>query len=116
MSEYDFGKDNWDIFLRWTYQYTSVSNSVSTSPDPAVFSLKDFSQNLGVLATSVAQAGKASWQNRLNVLDFEMGYDYFLSQPDTFGNSFTEKHDNYARQRAVGTIAVGLDVGIRFDF
>lgn len=190
---YDFGKDNWDIFLRWTYQYTSVSNSVSTSPDPAVFPLKDFSQNLGILATSVAQTGKASWQNRLNVLDFEMGYDYFLSQrcslrpffgvkaswidmdyrtsytniifnavderdlgissktdfwgvgpmvgmngylhigcgfslygqtsaafvygqydahfsqSDTSGDSFTKKHDNYARQRAVGTIAVGLE-------
>ena len=145
------------------------------------------------MTTSVAETGKASWQNRLNVLDFELGYDYSLShrysfrpffgvkaswidmdyrtsytdvvfnavkernlgifsktdfwgvgpmvgmdgylhvghgfslysqtslafvygqydtcfnQSDTSGDSFTEKHDHYTRQRAVGTIAVGLE-------
>ncbi|QVL56429.1 MAG: MOMP family protein [Simkaniaceae bacterium] len=190
---YDFGRDNWDVFLRWTYQNTDVSDSTGTSSVLSVLPLKDFSQGQGILAVSVADTAKVKWQNKLNVFDFEMGYDYFLSQrcslrpffgvkaawldmdyqtdytnvlfnggdtrhvgissktdywgvgpmvgvdgylhigwgfslysqtsaalvygqydanyrqTDTTGDLFRERSDNYARQRAVGIIGVGLE-------
>ena len=78
---YDFGRDNWDVFLRWTYQNTSVSSSTGTEAiTSGINSIKAFTTNQGQLVVSVADTGKAKWQNKLNVLDLEMGYDYFLSR------------------------------------
>ncbi|MCB1109821.1 MAG: MOMP family protein, partial [Chlamydiia bacterium] len=78
---YDFGRRNWDIFLRWTYQYTDATDSAgSTDPALRLVAVKDISQDAGRLTLSVADTGRVKWQNQLNVLDFEMGYDYFLSE------------------------------------
>ena len=77
---YDFGRRNWDVFLRWTYHYTDVTDTTgSANPPLAVFPTKNFSQDAGRITISACNTGKAKWQTRLNVLDFEMGYDDFLS-------------------------------------
>lgn len=76
---YDFGRDNWDVFLRWTYQNTSVTNSTgSTGISDGIDPIKIDDQFFTFFRS--ADVGKAKWQNKLNVLDFEMGYDYFLSR------------------------------------
>lgn len=76
---YDFGRDNWDVFLRWTYQNTSVTNSTGSMAIPDGIDPVKVNDPLLALIRS-ADTGKAKWQNKLNVLDFEMGYDYFLSR------------------------------------
>lgn len=79
---YDFGRDNWDVFLRWTWLHSHPSDSVNagdgnlilleTRVEPAAIT-----QNFGGIALS--PNGKVNWGLHFNVLDFEMGYDYFFS-------------------------------------
>ncbi len=81
---YDFGQNNWDVFLRWTYHYTSVADNTGSTAIPAgLISTKDFLSQNGIPALSFSSTGKAKWQNRLNMIDFEMGYDYCV------GNRFS---------------------------
>lgn len=78
---YDFGCQNWDVFFRWTYQDTNASNNRSIDPSVSVLSpLRDFFAPNGLVALTFADSAKASWKNRINVFDFEMGYDYFFSK------------------------------------
>ncbi|MCB1082372.1 MAG: MOMP family protein [Chlamydiia bacterium] len=78
---YDFGKENWDLFLRWTYQDTTASGNTGTTAIPnGVVPLRDFTTNQGTVTVSVADTANATWKNTLNVFDIEMGYDYFLSR------------------------------------
>lgn len=78
---YDFGKNNWDIFLRWTYHYTNPTSRVSIDPATETLApIRDFASPSGIPAFTFADAARVIWQNRLNALDFEMGYDYFYSK------------------------------------
>ncbi len=87
---YDFGRNNWDIFGRWTYHYTDPTSSTS-SPDN-ILVLKDIFQPNSLISSVVSNAlagsAKAKWQNQINVGDFEMGYDYFFSCLFSFRPSF----------------------------
>ncbi len=90
---YDFGRDNWDLFLRWTYHYTKATHHVNSLPNAAdinVYSQTQFLFATRVEALSIgnpnfenliiSSGGDVEWQLRFNALDFEMGYDYFFSK------------------------------------
>jgi len=79
---YDFGRRNWDLFVRWTYHYTDPTDSAG-SENPS-FSILAFQVQAAPQANfnAVVLADRASveWTNRLNAFDLEMGYDYFFSR------------------------------------
>jgi hypothetical protein len=78
---YDFGRSNWDIFLRWSYHYTDPTGSVSVNPATGSLApIRDYIIPSGNIAITFADAAHVKWQNRINVIDFEMGYDYFYSK------------------------------------
>ncbi|MCB1067060.1 MAG: MOMP family protein [Simkania sp.] len=91
---YDFGRDNWDLFLTWTYHYTKATDRFSPIvADPTIEPLTSmiaFDLKLDILDNNAPNApnfgnliitadGSTQWQVRLNTLDFESGYDYFFS-------------------------------------
>ncbi|WP_420421031.1 Lpg1974 family pore-forming outer membrane protein [Simkania sp.] len=80
---YDFGRDNWDLFLRWTWLHSNPSDSVNAGDNNLILLETRVepiavSQNFGGIALS--PNGKVRWDIHFNVLDFEMGYDYFFSK------------------------------------
>lgn len=78
---YDFGHQNWDIFLRWTYHYTSPTHSISINPANAVLApTRDFFAPSGDETITFSESASIRWTDRINVLDFEMGYDHFFSR------------------------------------
>lgn len=79
---YDFGRDNWDVFLRWTRLYTQASDTVNQGSGndiliPIRVETISIVQNFG--GVSLSPYGKVNWDFHFNSLDFEMGYDYFFS-------------------------------------
>lgn len=92
---YDFGRDNWDTFLVWTYHYNSATDRVKqivedplNSPLDQTFILVPIRIEALDEGSSIdpnwenfnlAADGFSKWQVRLNSVDFEMGYDYFFS-------------------------------------
>ena len=79
---YDFGEKNWDVFLRWTYHYTDPTGSTSrpeNSSEIILLALKEFYGANNSQIEVPFDSGHAKWKNQFNVLDLEMGYDYFFS-------------------------------------
>lgn len=79
---FDFGRRNWDVFLRWTYHYTNPSDSTgSDNPSLSVVPLAyEPVFQVGAAGQTLANRAQAKWTNQFNALDFEMGYDYFFSR------------------------------------
>lgn len=82
---YDFGRRNWDIFLRWTYHYTDPTDRTgSDDPAASVSVTRLAAAPTGLFGVVIADTGFAKWTNRFNAFDFEMGYDYFFSNRFSF--------------------------------
>ncbi|QVL57171.1 MAG: MOMP family protein [Simkaniaceae bacterium] len=88
---YDFGPKNWDLFARWTYHYTDPTSSTSrptNSTDTFIIALKEFYAADNSQIEVVVDSARTKWKNQLNVLDLEMGYDYFFSNRFSFRPNF----------------------------
>lgn len=83
---YDFGESNWDLFARWTYHHTDPTDSVQGTS--GVFVFNEFYVFDGGRYPVVGQTARTKWENRINIGDLEMGYDYFFSDRFSFRPSF----------------------------
>ena len=115
---YDFGSCNWDIFFRWTYHYTDPTSSKTINPaTELLLPIRDFFAPAGIIVITFADSGRSEWQNRINVFDFEMGYDYFFSRRFSFRPNFGVKAawiDMHNRITYTNTLAVDPNQGQPF--
>ncbi len=119
---YNLGHDCWDIFAEYTYLRPSASDSVSNTAQTLV-SLWSFDN---VNTTPLASA-RGSWDLDFNVVDLELGRNYFISRYLTlrphFGlkgtwmcNDFATSNVDFADNTIVNRFTVGQDywaVGLR---
>lgn len=76
---YNMGHDSWDTLLSWTWLYSSTNDSVSSSPPNFFFALNAMSPYVseeGAEAPSIS----SHFQLHLNLCDWELGRDFFLSK------------------------------------
>jgi len=85
---YNMGHDGWDAGFYWTHYNTSHSNSTSSgdccTPCPGFFQPVYFPKDYGYTSSApnifVTEAEGKKWKLNLNLIDFELGREFFVSK------------------------------------
>ncbi len=78
----NLGHDGWDVYAQYTWLHTNVNNSTSVAFDTPVqqrFVGTYFSDRDGSITNNYTKA-RAKWDHHFNVIDLELGRNYFISQ------------------------------------
>ncbi len=78
----NLGHDGWDIYAQYTWLHTRVSDSTNVAFDTPVqqrLVATYFSDRNGSLSRTFTKA-RAKWDHHFNVIDLELGRNYFISQ------------------------------------
>lgn len=70
--------DGWDLFAQYTWLHASDSNSLTNRPEGVAFTLGilPFNDGPSILGDSI----KGNWDLHFNVIDVELGRNFYLSQ------------------------------------
>ncbi|MEI8300793.1 MAG: Lpg1974 family pore-forming outer membrane protein [Chlamydiota bacterium] len=73
---YDFKYDQWDTALYWTWFRTETSHTISSAPDAIINPEFD----AAFLTKNNAQSLKGDWSLLFNMIDWELGRNYWVSK------------------------------------
>ena len=74
-----FRHDGWDLYGQYTWLHTRGANSV-TSGDGSLLNSNIFVPVDGTMETSILASASANWKVKLNVLDLELGRNFWISK------------------------------------
>ncbi len=76
-----FRHDGWDLYAQYTWLHTRGSSSVAPdADDDSLLTSNIFVPIDGTLNTSLLASASSSWKVQLNVLDIELGRDFWISK------------------------------------
>ena len=78
---FDLPHDNWDVNLTWTWMRGHANRQISANAEHSLVPTRGHPAEIG--ASTVTKA-KDSWSVKLNVLDLDMGRDFYVSKYVTF--------------------------------
>ena len=79
--DFDLPHDNWDIDLTWTWMHGHANRVVHANADHSLVPTRGAPAEI---VGSTVQRAKDSWSVKLNVLDLDIGRDFFVSKYLTF--------------------------------
>ncbi len=77
---YNLAHDGWDIFAEYTYLRPDASDSVASASGTMLRLWSNAFGNFGGISNTPIQSASASFCQDLNVLDVELGRNYFISR------------------------------------
>jgi hypothetical protein len=77
---YNMPHDGWDIYADWTSFHTHARNSQSAPVGGSLLAVWNNPNLGGVAFDSNIQDAKANWRLRLNMVDLELGREFFVSK------------------------------------
>ena len=77
---YNFCHDGWDLYANWTHLISTADRSISNSENGELYTIINNTHEAAFNQKTTANSAKAHWELALNVIDLELGREFFTSR------------------------------------
>lgn len=77
---YNFCYDGWDLYANWTHLISTADRSISKSPLGELYPTLNNTHEATFTQKTTASSAKAHWDLTLDVIDLELGREFFTSK------------------------------------